>query len=218
MGDSDSKQKNEKPRHTVSVKGFWMARYEVTQSLWTRFSEETPAQKKDHYNHLGDLYGTGDDFPMYYVSWNDAREFCRLFKEKTGITVRLPTEAEWEYACRAGTETEYYWGEEFDDAHAWVGINSEGVVHPVGQKKPNAWGLFDMSGNVYEWCEDWYGYRYYRSSPSDSPRGPETGRYKVIRGGSFWNDYLICLRSAYRFNELPDAGSFYIGFRLVKDP
>lgn len=217
MGSDSAKQRNERPQHKVTVNGFWMSRYEITQKVWESITGETIEQKRDEYDHLADLKGKGPNLPMYYISWNDVQKFCKKFEEKTGIKVRLPTEAEWEYACRAGSTTEYYWGDDISEEYAWWSVNANGTVKPVGSLKPNAWGLYDMSGNLYEWCEDWYSSTYYRISPELNPKGPPVGRYKVIRGGCFWNDYHICLRSAYRFNEKPHCASFYIGFRIVAD-
>jgi formylglycine-generating enzyme required for sulfatase activity len=165
-------------------------------------------------------------FPVENVSWEDAMEFCRrlssLPEEKTACLVyRLPTEAEWEYACRAGTTTKWYCSD--SESHlkqvAWFGEDyySRGRTHPVGEKAPNAWGLYDMHGNVYEWCSDWYKEDYYKSSPVDDPQGPSKALYRVVRGGGWANDARFC-RSANRYWFEPDRQVNFLGFRVALVP
>ncbi len=160
-----------------------------------------------------------DDFPVESVSWEDAQEFIgRLneLSEETGRVYRLPTEAEWEYACRGGTTTRYYFGDSSDELgeYAWYSGNSERRTHSVGQKRPNAWGLYDLHGNVWEWCSDWYSGDYYANSPLEDPTGPESGSIRVYRGGS-WDFTARSCRSAYRYGYWPGYRLHYLGFRVA---
>jgi formylglycine-generating enzyme required for sulfatase activity len=202
--------RNEGPRHRVTfTKGFRMAKTEVTQAQWKRLMGNNPSKFKE----------AGPDAPVETVSWNDCRAFLvklnKVSLDRKGITFRLPTEAEWEYACRAGTETAYYFG---DDAaklggYAWYGENSGMKTHPVAQKKPNAWGLYDMHGNVWEWCEDRYG--GYTPGDGTDPHGPDSGSGRVGRGGG-WDDFDGDLRAAYRSYGRPaDFKASPLGFRPV---
>jgi formylglycine-generating enzyme required for sulfatase activity len=157
----------------------------------------------------------GASLPIESVSWNDAQEFCKKVSAKTGQTVRLPTEAEWEYACRAGTTTAYYSGDTEADLGraAWYGANINGSTHPVGQKEPNAWGLYDMHGNVWEWCQD-YWYEEYEAGAATDPQGPDTGTSRVLRGG-FWLANPWFCRSAFRSVWAPGRRDGSFGFRVV---
>jgi len=173
-------------REVTISKPFYMGVTEVTQAQYQAIMGPNPSEFKGATN------------PVEMVSWNDAAEFCKKLSEKTRQPVRLPTEAEWEYACRAGTRTAYSFG---DDAsalgeYAWHGGNSEGKPHPVGQKKPNAWGLYDMHGNVWEWCADWYG--GYPKGPATDPSGPASGGARVLRGGSWYRGGSGAFRCACR--------------------
>jgi len=149
------------------------------------------------------------------VSWTEAEAFCQKLSAKEKVTYRLPTEAEWEYACRAGTETEYSFGDsEVELAqYVWHGRNSGRRTHPVGQKKPNPWELFDMHGNVWEWCADWYG--SYASSAVTDPAGPTSGSSCVTRGGGC-SGSAIFLRSAARFKRGPSNFARSLGFRVAR--
>ena len=183
------------PVHEVALtKGFWMAKTEVTQAQWKSVMG---------YNRS---WHEGDNLPKEEATWNDCQEFCK----KTGLS--LPTEAEWEYACRAGTTGDYGGTGTLDDM-GWYGGNSGVKTHPVGQKQPNAWGLFDMHGNVWEWCADWYG--DYPNGPVTDPTGAGSGDYRVIRGGSYMDNASNC-RSANR-NRWSDPGRPHqlIGFRPI---
>jgi len=195
-------------QHKVRItKGFYMGAYEVTQAQW----QEVMATNPSHYK--------GVDLPVDTVSWEDATEFCRKLSQKEGKTYRLPTDAEWEYACRAGTTTDYYFGDGYSQVshYAWYGGNSGHKSHPVGKKKPNGFGLYDMTGNVWEWCSDWYDEGYYSQSPVDDPKGPSTGssgQYRVLRGGGCGGDaWPVASRSdgspTYRYDG--------VGFRVVQD-
>ena len=158
----------------------------------------------------------GAKSPVENVSWNSAAEFCQKASAKAGMTVRLPTEAEWEYACRAGSRTRYGFGDKeaaLGD-YAWFSENSGGKPHPVGQKKPNAWGLFDMHGNVCEWCSDWWG--HYSKAGNRDPKGSASGSYRIMRGGS-WSYSATECRSACRLECTPSYGMIYLGFRVAAD-
>ena len=221
MGSSDSDDKGcdrEKPQHHVRIsRQFFIGVHEVTQGEWTSVMGTTPWK--------GQLYvKEGDRHPATNVNWKEATDFCRKLTEKecgmgllrAGESYRLPTEAEWEYACRAGSTTGYYFG---DGAgilakYAWYARNTEAVderyAHEVGRKGPNSWGLFDMHGNVWEWCSDQYTGPY-GGAPVLTPNGP----LHVDRGGC-WRDHFSHCRSAYRFRRAPSHRSPYLGFRVVR--
>ena len=201
------------PQHHVRItKPFYMGMHEVTQEQYEAVMGADPSHFK------------GKDRPVETVSWNDAAEFCRKLSEKTGKTVGLPTEAEWEYACRAGTTTPFHTGETIStdqanyDGNSTYGSGGKGVYRQkttaVGSFTPNAWGLYDMHGNVGEWCADWYDEDYYESSPADDPRGPENGHSRVLRGGAWLSMPLYC-RSAIRPWFFPVEREAYWGFRVV---
>jgi len=208
---------DEKPQHKVRItKGFHMGTTEVTQGQWKAVMESEPWKGESFVRK-------GANYPASYVSWEDAVEFCKKLSEKEKKTYRLPTDAEWEYACRAGSKTKYSFG---DDAaslgeYAWYYKNAEDVgeeyAHAVAQKKANAWGLVDMHGNVWEWCSDRYGSDYYGKSPGDDPAGPSSGSYRVYRGGCWSSTAGLC-RSAIRYGYVPSYRSDYLGFRLALSP
>ena len=177
-----------------------------------------------------------DEHPVINLSWNDAVAFCKWLSRKEGNTYRLPTEAEWEYACRAGTTTRYYSGDDPEmlakvgnvaDATAkakfpywkWTIKASDGYVFtsPVGSFRPNAFGLYDMHGNAWQWCTDWYGEKYYAASPTDDPSGPDSGEHRVLRGGS-WFDGACFTRSATRDWITPFNRHYLTGFRVARTP
>ena len=198
-GDDD-----EKPAHKVTLSSFLISKTEVTQGVWKSIMGTTPWKRADYAKE-------GRDYAATCVSWNDAKKFC----DRVGL--KLPTEAQWEYACRSGSSDKYYWGNSMDSDYAWYDRNTwyagNKYAHQVAQKKPNAFGLYDMAGNVYEWCSDWYGKDYYRSSPTNDPQGPSSGSYRVIRSGSW--DYLAeYCRSRNRGNNEPNGLSSITGFRL----
>ncbi|TAL33669.1 MAG: formylglycine-generating enzyme family protein [Spirochaetes bacterium] len=203
MGSPESEGgSSERPQHKVTVNGFWMAKYECTQAQYEAVMGDNASGFK------------AKDNPAESVSWDDAKKFCGKFKNKNDIAIRLPTEAEWEYACRAGTGTRYYWGDEMDGAYCWFVKNSEQKTHPVGSRQPNGFGLYDMSGNVSEWCADAYDERYYKNSPEKDPAGPGNGDRHVVRGGS-WCLIADYMRSAFRDKYLNSYHNNYIGFRPV---
>ncbi len=199
----------ERPVHEVTIsRDFYMGVYEVTQAQWVTVMGSNPSS-----------YETcGDDCPVETVSWNDVQVFIEKLNEKEGTTAyRLPTEAEWEYAVRAGTTTEYFFGEEESllDDYAWYASNSNGRTFQVGQKLPNPWGLYDVYGNVQEWVQDWYSNAYYSVSPSVDPQGPADGTSRVFRGNAFAG-IPSRLRSAYRTYFAPIDKGNGGGFRLAK--
>lgn len=244
MGSNKGRD-DEKPVHSVTVDSFYISKYPVTNKEYKIFNP-------DHCGKWED-----PDYPVETVSWYEAVEYCNWLSDRNGLKLcysgleednikmdrnkngyRLPSEAEWEYACRAGTTTEYYWGDEMDGDYCWYKENSNKTVCSVGQKKPNAWGLYDMSGNVAEWCWDWYNKNYYSNSLSDNPTGPtpvlrnsfwnilyfflslfipyfKYGSFRVVRGGSWDIDHDWC-RSACRFDYEPGDRENSLGFRLCR--
>ncbi|MCX5662050.1 MAG: formylglycine-generating enzyme family protein [Planctomycetota bacterium] len=193
-------------QHGVTIsKSFYMASTPVTQAQWQTVMGNNPS-----------LFD-GDNLPVEQVSWDDAVAFCKKLSAKEGKTCRLPTEAQWEYACRAGTTTAYNTG---DDEKAlaeagWYRGNSDDKPHPVGQKKANAWGLYDMHGNVLQWCSDWYG-GYYKKEAATDPTGANTGSDRVLRGG-FWKGNTWDCRAAVRARSFPGTRDDRYGFRVVVD-
>ncbi len=214
--DSDS---NEDPQHQVTLtRDFYLGKYEVTKGQWQAVMGTTPWS--------GQSYVLNEpDSPAVYVSWDDAQDFITALNAHitdTGqgaATVRLPSEAEWEYAARAGTTTRFYWGDDPSYTqigdYAWYSGNASDVgnqyAHVVGLKMPNPWGLYDMSGNVSEWCQDWSG--SYPSGPVTDPTGPTSGADRVLRGGS-WVNYDGHCRSAYRYRLPPGLRNGLRGFRV----
>jgi len=190
-------------QHEVTLsKPFYMGVMEVTQAQYQAIMGTNPSFFKGAMN------------PVETVSWDDATEFCKKLSEKTRQAVRLPAEAEWEYACRAGTATAFSFGDA-DSAlgdYAWYSANNGDTTHPVGQKKPNAWGLFDMHGNVWEWCADWFD-KYPKGAATD-PQGPASGTYRVLRGGGWFGDPGFC-RSAFRVRSAPVNRDISDGFRVA---
>ena len=206
MGSPDNQSgsgSDEHPQHMVSVDGFWIGKCEITQKQYQEIMGENRSDFQASNRH-----------PVEKVSHDDAVEFCKRFQERYGIEVMLPTEAQWEYACRAGSKTVYHWGNTIDDKCCWHGGNSQGSTHPVGQKRPNAFGLYDMSGNVWEWCADWYDARYYDTKSTVNPRGPEKGAFRVVRGGS-WDNNDNYISSSYRYRFEPNKYFNKVGFRIV---
>ena len=220
MGSPSSevaREPDEGPRHLVTIgEGFYMGRYEVTQAQWRALMGRDPS----YFKRCGRC-------PVEGVSWHDARAFIRKLNARSGrFTYRLPTEAEWEYACRAGTTTPFAFGSSLSSGQANFngfpyGGAAEGVnrrrTTPVGSFRPNAWGLYDMHGNVWEWCEDWHNYSY-DGAPADGSAwlGGGLRRFRVLRGGSL-KDRGYYLRSAERGGAAPDSRGYY-GFRVVAVP
>lgn len=213
-GDCDDDEQNVR---RVTVDGYWIGMLEVTQSQWEKVMGTSIYQQKSKIN-ANNTYGVGPDYPMYYVSWDEAMEFCRLLSNKTGKTYTLPTEAQWEYAARGGNKADgtKYAGSNMIDAVAWYSDNSGNSTHPVGTKRGNALGIYDMSGNVGEWCKDWYSSSYV-SYDTNNPTGPSSGSGRVRRGGG-WYDYARFCRVSNRDDCAPDGRNYYPGFRVVLVP
>ena len=220
QSDCDSDEQNVR---RVTVDGFYIGMLEVTQSQWEKVVGTSIYQQKSKAG--GDSTpGTGPDYPMYYVSWDEAMEFCRLLSNKTGRTYTLPTEAQWEYAARGGNKNDgaKYAGSNMIDAVAWYSDTSNGITHIVGSKRANALGIYDMSGNVYEWCKDWYADSYI-SYDTNNPMGPASGSRRVNRGGGAsnncsWSNASRYCRVASRDSRDPNSPDCNIGFRVVCIP
>ena len=208
MGSSRSKDYRgwnsygNKVQHEVTLtKPYYMGKYEVTQEQWFEIMGGNPSKEK------------GRMLPVTNVSWNDCQDFIKKLNAKTNGGYRLPTEAEWEYACRAGTTTKYSVGDKITPKDANYRDSKIGEPVAVGSYKPNAFGLYDMHGNVWEWCEDWYA--DYQAGAVTDPKGPATGERRVLRGGSF-NFYVWNTRSSFRFNLSPTSRYLFYGFRLAR--
>ncbi len=224
--DEPGGRDNEGPRHEVRIAAFECMRYPVTRRLYRELIGQDPGWPD----------GDADERPVNRVSWNNAIEFCNRLSQGSRLTpcyridaagqatwepaangYRLLTEAEWEYACRAGSRTRYSFGDD-DSAlgdHAWYAANSDGTPHAVGSRKPNRWGLHDLHGNVWEWCWDCYG--PYSSAAQDDPIGPPTGEVRVLRGGSFYFP-AEGLRSAFRDGNRAEYRDGFVGFRCARGP
>ena len=235
MGSSNG-ESDERPVHAVTVRSFSMGKYPVTQKEWFEIMGTTVRQQRDMADRTWSLYGEGDNYPMYYVSWLEAVEYCNKRSQREGLTpaysgsgnnitcnwnangYRLPTEAEWEYAAKGGNRDSMvyeYSGSNSAGAVAWYTDNSGGSTHPVGTKAPNSLGLYDMSGNVWEWCWDWYANSYPSGAQTD-PVGASSGSDRVVRGGS-WFHSAQYVRSASRFYFTPSDRFFRLGFRLARN-
>jgi formylglycine-generating enzyme required for sulfatase activity len=206
MGCSSEQQgeceSDESPLHSVTLGNFQIGKYEVTQAQWKLIMGSNSSNFK------------GDNLPVETVSWNDAQEFISRLNAATGKQYRLPTEAEWEFAARGGNQSKGY---KYSGSHnifdvAWYGDNSGSQTHPVGTKLPNELGIYDMSGNVWEWCNDWYG--TYPASSQQSPMGASSGSYRVFRGGSWINTAQYC-RVASRSYNTPGSSRIILGLRVV---
>lgn len=193
---------DEKPAHRVTLSSYNIGKYEVTQAEWKAVMGSNPSNFK------------GDNLPVENVSWNDCQEFIRKLNSLTGKNFRLPTEAEWEFAARGGNNSRGYKYSGSNDigSVAWYSGNSGSKTHPIGQKSPNELGLYDMSGNVWEWCQDWYG--DFSSSSQTNPTGPASGSDRVYRGGSWYFDAGRC-RVSFRGSGAPGYRYYHLGLRLV---
>ena len=198
---------DEKPVHEVCVDDFYIGKYEVTQDEWESIMGTNPSKFKGNVN-----------IPVEEVSYDDVRKFIKKLRQRTGKKYRLPTEAEWEYAAKSGGKEELWAGTsdmfELED-FAWYEENSDSRTHPVGQKEPNGLGLYDMSGNAWEWVWDRYDEKYYERSPKNNPKGPLGGGYRVLRGGS-WNTSPVDIRTALRSRYVPGYSLSHSGFRLAR--
>ena len=213
------KGRDETPHKVTLTKSYYLGAYEATQDQYEKVMGDNPSEFK------------GAENPVDSVNWDDAVSFCKKLSEMpeekaAGRSYRLPTEEEWEYACRAGSTTSYSFGDtaELLGEHAWFGEKDGDKTHPVGEKKPNRWGLYDMHGNVLEWCQDWYA--DYPPDASTDPQGPNGGSFRVARGGSWggnrggswrFDDVGFC-RSAHRGGSIPSSRYSTCGFRLALSP
>jgi formylglycine-generating enzyme required for sulfatase activity len=203
---SEKDRDDDETQHQVTIsKSFYLGKYEVTQAEWEKVMGSNPSYFKGCPR-----------CPVENVSWEDVQDFIRKLNTKGEGRYRLPTEAEWEYAARAGSTARYSYGDGEGSLgnYAWYSANSGSKTHEVGTKQPNEWGLYDMHGNVWEWCGDWYG--AYSSSAQIDPTGATSGSYRVIRGGS-WNYVAVNLRSANRYSNSPSFRSYNLGFRVVRE-
>ena len=200
--EQGSEISDEKPVHSVTLSGYYIGKTEVTQALWQAVMGSNPS------------YFEGDDLPVENVSWDDCQEFIRKLNSLTGQNFRLPTEAEWEFACRGGNNSRgyKYSGSNYIDNVAWYDGNSGDKTHPVATKSPNELGIYDMSGNVWEWCADWYG--DYSSGRQTNPKGPYDGSRRVYRGGGWFYRARIC-RSSDRSYDRPAYRINFLGLRLA---
>ena len=198
----DEADGDEKPVHSVTLSSYYIGKTEVTQALWQAVMDSNPS------------YFKGADLPVEFVSWNDCQEFIQKLNSLTGRNFRFPTEAEWEFACRGGNNScgYKYSGSNNLDSVAWYDDNSDGQTHPVATKAPNELGIYDMSGNVWEWCGDWYA--NYTSNSQSNPSGPQSGSCRVIRGGGW--DYVVWgCRLSFRFRFNPTYRIHFLGLRLA---
>jgi len=262
MGHKDAKgesYQDEHPRHPVRLtKPFFLGTHEVTRGEFRRFAEDTwyrteaesdgqgglgynataqRLEQKPEYTWKNPGWDQTDKHPVLNVSWNDALKFCEWLSKREGIKYQLPTEAQWEFACRAGTtgrvvtgavpadlegsanvgDQSYHRIPGFDQYFAFFRFDDgAGFTSPVGSYRKNAFGLYDMHGNVWEWCSDWYGEKYYANSPLENPGGPASGAFRVYRGGGWLNDAVGC-RSARRGGPSPSKRCNRLGFRVVRD-
>jgi sulfatase modifying factor 1 len=210
MAYNDSCDFDQKPVHSVTIDNFKLSKYEVTQSQWNYIMANNPSYFKRCKN-----------CPVEQISWNDIQIFLLRLKELTGKMYRLPTEAEWEYAARGGNKSKgylYSGGNNLNDILVYKKkvIKGDFKTFPIGQQKPNELGLYDMTGNAWEWCSDWYSDDYYSNSLSKNPKGPLNGESKVIRGGfSLFSKKGFGV--AFREKETPDTKAYFLGFRLAAD-
>jgi formylglycine-generating enzyme required for sulfatase activity len=204
----------EKPQHRVRItRPFYLGKYPVTQEQWDAVMGGQATTGDDH--HFKGLKN-----PVDTVSWQNCQEFLEQLNRRPGNPgekFQLPTEAQWEYACRAGSSTKYCYGDEESrlGEYAWYDDNSEHKTHPVGEKKPNAWGLYDVHGNIWQWCEDRFGGGYYAKSPVDDPPGPAAGSDRALRGGA-WGSYARSCRSSSRLALTPMYRDENLGFRVAR--
>ena len=214
MMGSDNGDKDEKPVHRVDIGyDFYIGKYEVTFDEYDRFCEDTGRKKPSDEG-----WGRGKR-PVINISWKDAKAYTKWLSEKTGKKFRLPTEAEWEYVARAGSTTKYSFGDDESNlgSYAWYSSNSNDKTHQVGEKRSNPWGVYDIHGNVWEWCEDWYVDNYNVTPRDGSANYSGAQKYKVLRGGD-WSDNASDIRSAVRLRNSMGIMFDVFGFRLLLEP
>ena len=216
-GTVDGAEAEYPQREVTLTKPFYLAQTKVTQAQWQNMMGTTIALQRDKAEPAWLLYGQGDDYPMYYVSWEDAMDFCRALSKKTGKKITLPTEAQWEYAARAGSKDNYSFGNDANELgkYAWYAENSDGKTHPVARKKPNAFGLYDMGGDLEEWVLDWYAPNY-EGADSVDPQGPKSSWGRVLRGGE-WNRSAWFCRPAARDKNQAGMRTRNYGFRVLME-
>ncbi len=231
MGDTlDAGFGNEKPVHEVTLtRGFWLGKHPVTQRQWKKIMGDNPStlhksdssndcqkflEKLKNKNIVSPQDDDGDQYPVESVSWNDCQRFIEKLNSdnKGAYRFALPTEAQWEYAARSGGQQEKYAGGDKLENAGWFFDNSSNITCKVGQKAPNGLGLFDMSGNVFEWCSDWDG--EYSSSSATDPEGPASGQTRIFRGGSWGSSASHC-RTSFRYGDEPDTRDINVGLRLA---
>ena len=213
---TETDRQDNETQHPVTIsKPFYMQTTEVTQEQWKEVMGTEPWKGKPHVKE-------GPNNAASWVSWDDAMAYCKKLSEQERKTYRLPTEAEWEYACRAGTETAWSFGDDENKLgdYAWYRENARDIdeeyAHQVGLKKPNAFGLYDMHGNVFEWCHDYYGEDYYKQSSEKDPTGPNSGSFRVLRGGS-WGNYASPRSARRNWNVAGNRNYVSAGFRVVRE-
>ncbi|MDR1881666.1 MAG: formylglycine-generating enzyme family protein [Prevotella sp.] len=207
MGSTDPESdSDEQPLHQIYLNDFYISKYEVTQAEWESVMGYNPSCFK------------GEDLPVECVSYDNVKKFISKLNEKTGKRYRLPTEAEWEYAARGGNKSNRYKysGDENIDRVSWYNDNSAGQPRLVGEKAPNELGIYDMSGNIHEWCSDWYDSTYYAKSPIVNPQGQKSGKIRVFRGGSWHSDKKYC-RVTNRSHTVSETKNYSLGFRIAED-
>jgi formylglycine-generating enzyme required for sulfatase activity len=210
---------SEEPQHKVYLDEYWMGRYPVTNRQYQTFVQAMVTSSPFHWQN-GKIPGGLEDHPVVNVSWDEAVKFCQWASQVSGQKIALPTESQWEKAARGTDGRIYPWGDQPPDKSRCNFDRKVGTTTPVGKYSPagdSPYGCADMAGNVWDWVADWYDEKYYGNSPNRNPSGPASGRYSVLRGGS-WNSYDWLLRSAYRYRHPPDTRYNYNGFRCVCSP
>ena len=224
----------EHPQHKVYLDAYCIGKYQVTNKEYSEFLNNYGKDTDDNGNKM--IYDSNEmypgrynwglnkesgiwkpvpgyeDYPVIYVTWYGANQYCKWLSKKTGKNFRLPTEAEWERAARGGESYKYSGSNDLNSV-GWYWANADKKTHPIGEKKSNGYGIFDMSGNVREWCRDWYDGNYYKNSPKSNPKGPSSGSSRVFRGGSWFGDADFC-RCAFRYSNAPSFSFDNLGFRL----
>lgn len=200
-------QADERPVRTVEIKSFYIGKFEITQKQWKMVMQKNPS----NFNNC-------DDCPVEKVCWKDANEFIKYLNKLSKKKFRLPTEAEWEFAAKGGIKSKdfVFSGSNNIEEVAWFRGNSQNKSHAVGSKKPNELDIYDMTGNVAEWCSDWYMEKYYSGAPSENPQGPQNGELKVLRGGSWRSNEAIC-KNTFRSAFKPNKAFAVYGFRVALD-
>ena len=212
MGNKEG-ESDEQPVHEVIIDDFYIGKYEVKSADFQKFVQEEGINQPTMPPWHTPLH------PAIYVTWRQARDYCEWLSEKTGKNFRLPTEAEWEYAAKGGQKSKkdyMYAGSNMIDEVCVYSGNAAGGAALVGSKEPNELGIYDMSGNVWEWCYDRYNKNYYKNSPKKNPKGPDSGKWRIVRGGS-WDNVAHKTRITYRNSNIPTNGGFVDGFRIVRE-